>query len=328
MKARRRKAQRSTEDPANPFHDLFSQEENIRSAFRRFQECREELSRLQSDRKAFDELSLGIHELETIIAKLEEESRMQLALLDDRVSEWRLQSADTARLEKERRQALREVNKISKNRDRFLEVRDRGIFVKFHLERLETKLNQLRLEVGMEKNRIDTLAQTGSLRCSECGTELTDNQSRQARSDAESILDHKRRHVEQIEKEILDREAERSALRQEYVKLDKQQQLLPSAAQRLALIDVHWQQAREAAAKLRAAEDEAARLRYKLDHHLIARSERQAVEEMKAKQRLLQWDPDRAGRLENEIRELQEFEWKSALLDYLKNSDTTPGDGR
>lgn len=284
-----------------------------------------ERSRLEADRKEFDELSAGIEELQNIIAKLESESRMHLAVLDARVSELRLMASDAARLEKERRQALRDVNKIVKNREHFLEVRDRGIFVKFQLERLETKRNQLRLEVGMEKNRIDKIVQTGFQRCSECGAELSDDQSHQIRSDAESILDHKRRHVEQVEKEIAEREAERAALREEYVKLDRQQQLLPAAAQRLAQLDVQWRQAKEATVRLRATEDEAARLKYKLDHHLIARPERQAVDEMKTKRHMLQWDPDRAKRLNDEINELQAFEWKIALIDYLKAQGEATG---
>jgi rubrerythrin len=321
MKARRRKAQRSTEDPASPFHDVLSQEGEIRSAYKRLQECRMERSRLEADRKEFDELSAGIEELQNIIAKLEAESRMHLAVLDARVSELRLMASDAVRLEKERRQALRDVNKIVKNREHFLEVRDRGIFVKFQLERLETKLNQLRLEIGMEKSRIDKMAKAGVWRCSECGAELSDDQSHQVRSDAESILDHKRRHVEQVEKEIADREMERTALREEYVKLDRQQQLLPAAAQRLAQLDVQWHQAKAASARLHAAEDEAARLKYKLDNHLIARSERQAVDEMKTKRQMLQWDADRARRLDDEIRELQAYEWKIALIDYLKTSE-------
>ncbi len=318
MKARRRKAQHATKSQADPISDLFAQEARIRAAHQRLKALQREFLALQAHRKEYDEVSQGIRELEMVIGKLEEDSRIDLAVLERRVSELRLQTADLEKIEKERRQSMREVNKIIKQRDRFLEVRDRGIYVKFHLERLETKANQLRMETRMEEGRIEKLTQTLTTRCSECGAELSEMQFRQARTDAESIWEHKKKHLEQIEKEMVERDAERTALRQEYVKLDKQQQLLPAAYQRLAELEVRRQQAKEAAIALRAADEDAARLRHRLENHIVARSERHAAEEMRTRLKLLKWNPERADQIESEMQELRDTEWKAALLDFLK----------
>lgn len=310
----------SRENPAtlpSDLQSLISQRASIDEQVERLTRLRGTYAQLLRDREKEEELALGVSELESVIRKQEEEARIELAVHSARQHDLQKQLMDPDKIGRRKRQLTRDVNRSLKMRDRLLEVRDRGIAIKLSVERMETKAQQLQVEIGVEKSRLERLSHLNRTMCEECGAELGESQTEQVRNDSRSTFEHKVEHLRQVESDMQRLETERQALREEYVKLDRQLQNLPAWYRELAEIEWKAETVRNMEQQIRHHEEEISRIRFRLDHQLIARAERHALQDLMAKRKLLNWDPGAARRLEEEMRTIEDAEWKKRVLDFI-----------